>query len=202
MRSRSRDSRLRRLIKRAQALGEEGHADHAIRLLRGALERDRESAELRLALGIELMEDSAEEESVLHLERAAVLSQNDPAMLFRVASALQGAGAFKHAVRAAQRVYELTEKDFSNFVFAVDLQHLAGLLAREAGDHESAELALRAAFEAEPNTLNHGRWLAGLLIDQDRFDEALDVVQVALEHRPGDENLIEMRDWLEDELEP
>jgi hypothetical protein len=41
-----------------------------------------------------------------------------------------------------------------------------------------------------------------LLIDQDRFDEALDIVQVALEHRPGDENLIEMHDWLEDELEP
>jgi tetratricopeptide (TPR) repeat protein len=200
MRFRSRDSRLQRLIKHARALGEKGHADRAIRLLRAALDGHPESAELRLALGIELMEDSVEE-SVLHLERAAEFSHNDPAMLFRVASALQGAGACRPAVRAAKRVHELTEEDFANFVFAADLLHLLGLLAREAGDHERAEAALRAAFEADPNTLNHGRWLAGLLIDQDRFDEALDVVQVALEHRPGDENLLEMRDWLENELE-
>lgn len=132
-------------------------------------------------------------------QEAAELSDDEPAMLFRVASALYGAGASSAALRAAKRVQELTDE---TFVLAADLVHLVVLLAREAGDEGAAERLLRAAFEMEPETLDHGRLLAGQLLDHDRFYETLDVVHAALEHQPGDQELLQLRDWLEAELGP
>jgi tetratricopeptide (TPR) repeat protein len=157
-----------------------------VRVLHEAVEQHPAHAELRLLLGIELQ--SREE-----LERAAQLAADDPETLFRVASALREVDAAPASAAALRRVMEQTDE---GFVFAADMAHLGGLLARDAGDDERAEPLLRAAFEAAPETRDHGRWLAGLLIDHERRDEALDVVQVALEHRPGDEDLLELRDWL------
>ena len=198
MQSRSGENDVRHLMRRAQALIGQGRFDDAQRLLRGGLERYPRSPEPRLALGIELMKDEPEESRRL-LEEAAELSWDDPAMLFRVASALYHADSSGGAVRAAKRVSELADE---TFVLAADLLHLLSLLAREAGKEKVAERLLRRAFEMEPATPDHGRLLAGLLLDQDRFDEALDVVHAALEHRPGDPELLKARDWLVAELEP
>ena len=193
----ARDLRLQRLLDRARELGAEGPSDEAAALLRGALERHPRDAELRLTLALEVAE-SEPAESLRLLEQAAELAHDDPLTLFRVASSLRAREAHEASVRAARRVGELVGED--DFLFAPDLQHLSGLLARDEGDDERAEPLLRAAFAAEPESSGHGRWLAGLLMDQDRYDEALDVVQLTLEHRPGDKNLLEFRDWLEQEL--
>ena len=129
-----------------------------------------------------------------NLRRAAELTwDDDPETLFRVASALWWEDETKECFRALRRLTEIVDEDF---IFITDMLHLAGLIAREAGNDERAEQALRAAFEEAPESRGHGRWLAGLLVDHERYDEALDVVQVALEHRPGDVDLIGMRDWL------
>jgi tetratricopeptide (TPR) repeat protein len=189
---RSAERRVRRAIERARELGDQGRDDEAARVLREAVAEHPDNAELRLLLAIELTE-AAPEESVRELERAAELADDDPETLFRVASALRGMGAIKPSAAALRRVTEQTDE---HFVFAADMAHLGGLLARDVGDDARAEPLLRAAFEAEPEMRGHGRWLAGLLIDHERYDEALDVVQAALEHRPGDEDLIGLRDWL------
>jgi len=192
----SRDRRLQRLLDRARALGAEGHGEEAEALLRAALKRHPHNAELRLTLAIEVFA-SAPAESRRQLEQAAELAHDDPPTLFRVASALRDVDE-QQAARAVERLLELTDE---NFIFFPELMHLRGLLARDAGDDERAEPLLREAFDQAPETRNHGRWLAGLLIDHERYSEALDTVQAALEHRPGDEDLIEMRDWLEAELD-
>ena len=179
----------RRVIERARALAQEGHDDKAQALLRDAVRKRPRDAELRIALGIELDGEAARAE----LAEAAALAHDDPETLFRVASALRDADAHGAAVRAAEHVEALAPDDF---VFAADLLHLRGLLARDAGDDARAEPLLRAAFAAEPEARGHGRWLAGLLIDHDRFGEALEVVEAAIEVRPRDDDLEEMRGWL------
>jgi tetratricopeptide (TPR) repeat protein len=132
-----------------------------------------------------------------NFERVVALAwENDPEMLFRAAYALWAVDANAESMRAVRRLREVIDEDF---IFLADLMHLVGLLARDAGRDDEAEKALRAAFDLAPETEDHGRWLAGLLIDHERHDEALDVVQRALEHRPGDAALLELRDWL---LEP
>jgi tetratricopeptide (TPR) repeat protein len=123
---------------------------------------------------------------------AAELADSDPGVLMRCASLLFDLQRFEDSARYVKIVSRIAPDDFP---LIPDVLHLAGRLAARKGLSETAATYLSKAFEIDPGGLGHARVWAEYLVDQGKFDEALDVIAVGMEHDPHDYSaLVALRD--------
>jgi tetratricopeptide (TPR) repeat protein len=167
-------------------------------LLREALARFPDDAELHLLAGAAARAVGSDLEGERLTRRGGELAWDDPHRLTWAASQLLDAGDVDEAQRWIGRVYELAPDDFE---FAADLTHLVGRLAMARGREEDAEKALRMAYEADPDTRAHGRVLAELLERTARAEEAVEIRADGLRRtlralRAGEASVYEVRDAL------
>jgi tetratricopeptide (TPR) repeat protein len=95
------------------------------------------------------------------------------------------------------RHYLALRSDLRDLQRAADLDPFDGQLqmrlARQQlsdGHTQEAETAWKQAIQANPNDLAPRQGLLRLLIEQNRFDEAMDLTDASLRYSPGDANLL------------
>jgi tetratricopeptide (TPR) repeat protein len=157
-------------------------------LLRDAVRRFPEEAEVHLLAAAAERSVGAHEEGERLTRRAGELAWDDPHRLTWAASQLLDIGDVDEAQAWIQRVHELAPDDFE---MAADLVHLVGRLAWARGREEEAEKMLRTAYELDPDTPAHGQVLEELL---ERTGVRLRNVLRAL--RAGEGNVYDVRDAL------
>ncbi len=121
---------------------------------------------------------------------ATARAPDDPGILTRAASLLFYAGAIDAAAEAARLAAARATPEFA---LAWDLVHITGRVAAARGQTEVAEELLADAFDAEPDSFNHGHALAELYGERGAHEQALAVVETALRHRPDDAKLLALR---------
>jgi tetratricopeptide (TPR) repeat protein len=168
-------------------------------LLRDAVGRFPDDAELHLLAAAAAQAVGSDDEAERLARRAGELAWDDPHRLTWAASQMLDSGDVDEAQRWVGRVYELAPDDFE---FVADLTHLVGRLALARGRDEDAEKALRIAFELDPDTRAHGRVLAELLERSGRAEEAVEIRGDALRRtlralRAGEANVYDVRDALQ-----
>jgi tetratricopeptide (TPR) repeat protein len=168
-------------------------------LLREAVSRFPDDAELHLLAAAAARAVGSDEEAEGLTRRAGRLAWDDPHRLTWAASQILDAGDVEEAQRWAARVYELAPDDFE---MAADLTHLVGRLALAQGRAQEGEEMLRTAFELDPDTRAHGRVLAELLEESGRGDEAAEIRADALRRtlralREGEASVYDVRDALQ-----
>lgn len=109
--------------------------------------------------------------------------RDEPAMLARE---LLRTGRLNEAIETTGRGLERDPED-------ADLLLMHGLALAEAGQLETAQLALTRAAKLEPGWIEPWRRLASLLLERGKLDRALQVVERAEAIDPLDEILVEVR---------
>jgi tetratricopeptide (TPR) repeat protein len=183
---------------RSRALVAEDRLGENAELLREAVGRFPDDAEVHLLAAAAEQAVGSESEAEQLTRRAGQLAWDDPHRLTWAASQLLDTGDVDEAQRWVGRVYELVPE---NFEMAADLTHLVGRLALARGREEEGERMLRLAFELDPDTRAHGRLLAELLEGSGRTEEAVDIRADTLRRtlralRAGDANVYDVRDAL------
>jgi tetratricopeptide (TPR) repeat protein len=173
--------------------------DENAELLREAVTRFPDDAELHLLAAAAVGAVGSHAEAGHLTRRAGELAWDDPHRLTWAASQMLDAGDLDEAQAWIRRVYELAPDDFE---LAADLAHLVGRLALVRGRQDEAEKMLRTAFELDPDTPAHGRLLAELLEQGGRSAEALEIRADLLQRtlralRVGDANVYDVRDALQ-----
>jgi tetratricopeptide (TPR) repeat protein len=122
--------------------------------------------------------------------RATELAPEDPATLFKAAWL-----AFNLGRLADARGYldAARKHEPEGFALHAEILHLHGRLLEREGRDPEAEEALKAALELDRAAVGYASRLAEFLAARERSDEALDVVEVGLRHRPGDDDLESIR---------
>jgi tetratricopeptide (TPR) repeat protein len=115
-------------------------------LLREAVGRFPDDAEVHLLAGAATRAVGSHEEAERLTRRGGELAWDDPHRLTWAASQILDQGDVDEAQRWVGRVYELAPEDFE---FAAELIHLVGRLALARGREDDAEKALRMAFELD-----------------------------------------------------
>lgn len=168
-------------------------------LLREAVSRFPDDAELHLLAGAAERAVGSHREGERLTRRAGELAWDDPHRLTWAASQILDAGEVDEAQAWVVRVYELAPDDFE---FAAELTHLVGRLALARGREDDAEKALRIAFELDPDTPAHGRRRAELLEQTGRLEEAVEIRADGLRRtvralRAGEASVYDVRDALQ-----
>lgn len=135
-------------------------------------------------------DERALDDGLEYVARAVALAPDDPAVLMRAASVRFDCGEVDAAWELALRAAALAKP---HFVLGSNLLHLLGCILLVRGERDAAREALATAFEADPADLGHGRVLAEVYAEDGEREKALDVISIALEHRPDDADLIELR---------
>lgn len=176
---------LEQVLERSRALSGADRNLENLALLRDALEEYPGESEVALRAAAAYYGEENDEAERL-VRRAVTLSPEDPAVLLRAASMMLDLGRTDDALALSKEAGNYADHDFP-LVF--DLAHLGGRIALVCEEHEIAEPLLRVAFDNQPESFGHGRFLAMLLEAQERDEEALEVVEEALRHRPDDRDL-------------
>jgi len=180
---------LRETLARSIELTRAGRHEEHLVLMRAALARYPGELEVVIRAAGAYVVDAPEEAAELARE-AVKLAPEDPATLTRAASVMFYLGRLEEARELLIRAVARADEDF---VLAFDLAYLSGQLALAGGDEDKAEELLQLAFDNQPETPGHGFALAGLLDHRGEYERALEVVEEALRHRPGDQFLEELR---------
>jgi tetratricopeptide (TPR) repeat protein len=176
------------LIARCLALGREGMVKEKEELLRVAIARYPDNADLCLLAAVAIWEPAESKEL---LRRAVRLAPDDPGLLTKAAGVMFSFEEFEETREWVERAVSLASDDFP---LAGSLVFISGRLAAQAGDDERAERLLRLAFEREREYPMNGRVLADFYASRGHLVEALRVVSEALRDHPDDETLSETRD--------
>jgi Flp pilus assembly protein TadD len=129
-------------------------------LLRDAVKRFPEEAEVYLLAAAAARSVGSDEEGERLTRRAGELAWDDPHRLTWAASQMLDIGDLDEAQAWIRRVHELAPDDFE---MAADLAHVVGRLAWARGREDEAEKLLRTAYELDPDTPAHGQVLEELL---------------------------------------
>lgn len=125
------------------------------------------------------------------VETAIGRAPDDGDVLTRGAEALYILGYLEDAAAVIERASRLEP-----FEFSAARSYLIGLLEQDKGAIEGAAQAFGDAFEARPDEADYGFYYAMCLGNLQRPREALCVLETALQHRPDDESLLELREGL------
>lgn len=177
------------IVERAKRLLLEGRDDEFLAFTEEAVESMPEDPEIRLLYATALL-PFRPDNVAWEAATAIKLDPDNPWRLVRAASLLFHRGEIDAARSYVGRAAQLAP---SGFEFAPELAHLGGRIAAIDGDRDLAEESLRAALEAEPDRPEFARDLAQFLCDQDRCDEARDVVDSSLSVNPRDRELNQLR---------
>jgi Flp pilus assembly protein TadD len=111
--------------------------------------------------------------------KALTLSPDHPGVLGALGDAYRKLGSHAQALDSCQRALELDpERTFARLTLARTFQ--------EMGESQRAEAAYRTFLEAVPGDLKAWYELAGILLAQDRFREAMAAVDRVLAGAPGE----------------
>ncbi len=180
---------LEQVLERSRELTRADRHQENLTLLSEALERHPDEPELVLTAATAYFgEDEAQTERLMR--HAVELAPDDPTVLTRAGFMALDRGFTDDALAWSRQAYDHADDDFP-FVF--DLVHLGGRIALARENAEVAERLLRLAFDNQPESFGHGRFLAALLESQDRYEEALEVVEETRRHWPDDRTLEDMR---------
>jgi tetratricopeptide (TPR) repeat protein len=168
-------------------------------LLRNAVRRFADDAEVHLLAAAATRAVGSHQEAERLTRRGGELAWDDPHRLTWAASQILDQGDVDQAQAWIARVYELAPDDFDR---AADLTHLVGRLALARGREDEAERMFRMAYELDPDTPTHGRRLAEHLEQTGRLDEAVEIRGDALRRtlrglRAGNANVYDVREALQ-----
>lgn len=158
-------------------------------LVRDAVARYPNSAELSIRAAVAQIESRPDRAREL-AHRAVSLEPKNPALLTRCASFFTATRDFQDAERYAKAAYDLAPPAFE---FVAELAYVFGRVAWERGEDDRAERLLELAFRTEPEGFRYGAWLARFYASNERFEDALVILDQTLEHCPGDQGVIGLR---------
>jgi len=165
-------------ITRSQRLLAEGrHEENLEHLEGGVVQRFPDDAEIRLLYGTALLEREPRV-GLSEIAKAIKLDPDDPIRLTRAARIMYDMKQFDHARSYMKHAKELAPK---KFVFSSELLNLESNLAILDGEDEVGEEGLRLAMEREPEMEVLAWDLTKFLVDRAREDEALTVIEEAME---------------------
>jgi len=185
----SRQRELERIYSRSEALLDEQCYDENQALLREAIVRFPDVAELCLRTAASYL-GSAEEEAKRLVRHAAELEPSDPWLLARGATLMLDLLDFESAEQYAREAKAFAPEDF---VFASDITHILGRVAYHRENYGEAQTLLTAAYEKDPHIPEHGAWLAQFHYQQGDPIKALEILSDALRHCPDNALLKEVR---------
>jgi tetratricopeptide (TPR) repeat protein len=191
LRSRMQKRKLTAAIARGRELRKLGRdPEQALDFLEEAVRQFPHSPELRLLKATVLLSlrpaDVAAEAA-----KAAELGWNDPGTLVRAGHLLISNGDLEGARSCAARASEVAQTDF---VLRAGLRSLNGLIAAREGKDDLAEECLRLAMEEDPVYSSFAVDLAKFLAARGRQDEALELIDEALQLATDKNGLEELRD--------
>jgi tetratricopeptide (TPR) repeat protein len=134
--------------------------DENAELLREAVGRFPDDAEVYLLAAAAVRAVGSHEEGERLTRRGGELAWDDPHRLTWAASQMLDIGEVDEAQAWIRRIYEIVPDDFE---MAADLAHVVGRLAWARGREEEAEQMLRTAYDLDPDTPAHGQVLEELL---------------------------------------
>jgi Flp pilus assembly protein TadD len=177
-------------IEVAHTLLVEGRAEELLTFSEGAVELFPLDPELRLMYALALAPVDREK-ARWEAARSIQLDTDDPGRLIRAARLMLNLGEADTARSYAARAAQFAPEDF---VFAPELNAVGGILAAIAGEFAFAEDALRAAHAAEPDRETFARDLARFLSEQGRRDEAVAILDNAIDAGADADDLERVRD--------
>jgi tetratricopeptide (TPR) repeat protein len=191
--SRLREYRRDRLIQQIVATWHEDPDGRVLRRLEAAAHRKPKDPQLQmlLASGLAAVDD---ERSATAARAAVALAPEDPAIAIRAAALFFNIDRYEESRAHLVRSEELAPL---GFLFHADQLHLAGRFAARDGDTRRATQLLMASFELEPAAHLHGTVLVSHLCETGDLVIAREIVEKALRHIPGDEELTDYRAWFE-----
>jgi tetratricopeptide (TPR) repeat protein len=162
--------------------------------LEDAVERFPEDPELRVSLAsiyLEFRPDRVRAQAT----KAAELAAGNPSIQVRAGNLLLGLGDLDVARECARQARRSVGSDF---VLIAGLEGLEGRIAAVEGDDEFAEKRLRSAAEREPEYSAYAINLVQFLARRSRTEEALEVIDQALQSVRERDKLEELRHELAD----
>ncbi len=179
-------------VERARDLIIEGDDRATYEFLEDAVERFPEDPELRVSLAsiyLEFRPDQVRSEAA----KAAELGADNPSVQVRAGNFLMGDGDLDGARACARRARRTVGSDFA---LIAGLESLEGGIAAIDGDEELAEKRLRSAVEREPGYSVYAVDLAHFLARRGRTEEALELIDEALETVKERDKLEQLRSQL------
>ena len=181
-------------VERARDLIIEGDDRATYEFLEHAVERFPEDPELRVSMAsicLEFRPDRVRSEA----EKAAELGADNPSIQVRAGNFLLGGGDLDGARACARRARRAVGSDFA---LIAGLEGLEGGIAAIDGDEEFAEKRLRSAAEREPEYSAYAVDLVQFLVRRGRTEEALELIDQALQTVKERDRLEQLRDQLGD----
>lgn len=191
-----------------------GNDERAVRELAQAIEENPLLPEVQLGYGELMLKEGRPADALVAFEAAQNLLPDDPHLEARIGQALQGLGRHDEAVvhlKAAieggfrpfdvQRSWALALVRNGSFAEAEraisdipaderhDLDVVWGYLLLERGSYEEAERVLRGAAEVRASDAALLNLLAAAVYEQERYGDAVELLERAVEIRPEDEEL-------------
>jgi Flp pilus assembly protein TadD len=182
-------------IERGRQFLTEGEKDEKLEFFTQAIQRFPDVAEIR-CLYAEVLRYVRPDDAVSEALRAVELDPREPVLLTRVAYIMS---ELDHPELARRYAAQARELGGSDFLFAAELDHLESRFALEGGDEDAAEKGFRLSFEREPQGPMFAVDLARFLGQRGRRDEALEVIERGLRNTKWKDELMHMKEELEDE---
>jgi len=175
-----------------RTLGETEEAQEQLKLYQQELQaqNDRTIAASKMAQGDKEMDGGDAQKAVAFYREAAAATPKNPVITFKLALALDRAGAIDEETTLLQHAVEVDP----GFALA---QNQLGYLASRSGDSAGAEEHFRAAVQAAPGYVQAWVSLAATLGMESRFPEAQKALASALQLDPQNAQALQLSKDLE-----
>jgi tetratricopeptide (TPR) repeat protein len=191
LRDRKQKRELAAAIARGRELGKVGRdPEQALDFLEEAVRKFPQSPELRLLKAAVLL-SLRPDDVIAEAAKAAELAPQDPGTQVRAGHLLIAKGNLEEARSCAARASEVAQPDF---VLMSGLRSLNGRIAAREGKDDLAEECLRLAMSEDPTYSNFAVNLAKFLAARGRQEEALEVIDGALQVVTEKNDLEQLRD--------
>jgi len=181
------------VLARSDELLKEGRDAENTELLRAAAGWFPEDPYVHLRAAVLVAAAGEVVEGKEQLRHAVRLAPDDPDVLTRAASQMLVLTEEEEAERWTRRAVTLAPDDFE---LAGHLSYLIGMVMIRHGLEDQAEQMFLQSFDVDPKMAVHGVTLASFFEVRGDPDEALKVVEAALQHSPGDADLKFIRERL------